>query len=109
MNKICRICDIVKPLTDFSIKKDNKDGHDTMCKSCKREDNIVRQRASRIGDNTGFKKLVKPTNKIMPARECDKCLWEQACCYRVQRMLPVMCEIPDVADMRRAKMIGVVL
>ena len=37
MNKICRVCDIDKPLDDFAIQPKNKDGRDSCCKVCQRD------------------------------------------------------------------------
>jgi hypothetical protein len=36
-NKKCKKCEILKPLIDFSIAKENKDGLNNVCKKCKCE------------------------------------------------------------------------
>jgi hypothetical protein len=34
-NKKCKGCEIIKPLTEFSVAKENKDGFNNTCKKCK--------------------------------------------------------------------------
>lgn len=34
MAKRCKRCDIIKPLTDFSVSRTNKGGYNTLCKAC---------------------------------------------------------------------------
>lgn len=36
-SKICKKCGELKPLTEFTIQKDNKDGFHNHCKSCKQK------------------------------------------------------------------------
>lgn len=33
--KECKTCHLVKPLTDFSLRADNADGHHSMCRQCR--------------------------------------------------------------------------
>ena len=40
MNKHCRKCDTVKPVEGFGTKKSAKDGLQSWCKSCKKQDHI---------------------------------------------------------------------
>lgn len=36
--KICRICGEEKPITDFPVNKQYRDGYDTRCQCCKNEE-----------------------------------------------------------------------
>jgi hypothetical protein len=36
-SKICRVCDIEKPINNFGIARKNKDGFNDFCKECKNE------------------------------------------------------------------------
>ena len=36
-SKVCSICGIEKPLSEFALNKTRKDGHASDCKSCRKK------------------------------------------------------------------------
>lgn len=41
--KLCIRCHVPKPLYDFAIKTEKKDGRDTQCKQCERKERAKRK------------------------------------------------------------------
>lgn len=45
--KICRKCNISKPIVDFSYRESNRDGRDTMCRKCSAKISLIAVRRRR--------------------------------------------------------------
>jgi len=112
--KQCRICGSVKPLTEFYTHPGTRDGHQTMCKSCMRAYARVqkqqwreRQREMRneIAD-TQMKRIVGKRERA-PMAKCNNCPARYICEIRVRKGLWALCELPDLADYKRAERIGI--
>jgi hypothetical protein len=81
-NKKCRTCEIIKPLTDFSVAKENKDGFNNSCKKCrceyakkhneKNKDRILKRRKELYKKPSQPENYIKIENKI-----CSVCFEEK--------------------------------
>jgi len=78
-NKRCKVCEITKPLEHFSIAKENKDGFNNTCKSCKCEYARIHRNINKVTISNRrkelYKKPSKPENYLgIDNKNCSVCL-----------------------------------
>lgn len=67
--KHCAACDSDKPLDQFSLDKNRKDGHYPICRSCKRKQNSVYESSDRAKEVRRAGERVKSQRRL---RDCPE-------------------------------------
>ena len=111
--KRCTLCKKYKPLNAFPKKKTGKHGVDSQCKACKNARTRERRTTPKLPPSWQQKDIVgKPTishdyvaslgrqKDGQRASPCYDCKGSMKCIKRVQLGLHVLCEAPDVKDLR---------
>jgi 5-methylcytosine-specific restriction endonuclease McrA len=69
MEKTCRVCGLVKPLSDYGKRSRTKDGHESFCKDCGR---TAYQRYYKEGAERYRKRITKNRDRYRKAIDDEK-------------------------------------